>query len=143
MSEDRTKVTLDYLRTLRTGEVEPLREKVSAMKTRASQHYEGDGTASGVNVPFGNSSLMSAAGEVSKEVATVLTQFTTMITDLEERLVGMSVGIRDSETHFDELESDAELDAARVNQIVSGGAPQGSGGFNGTGDPTEETSESS
>lgn len=141
MSEDKLKVTLEYLRNLRTGEIDPLREEVSKMKTRASQHYEGGEGASSIDVPFGNSALMPAAGELSKEVGTVLSQFTSLIVDLETRLVGMSVGIRDSEFHFDELEADAELDAAQVGQIVASGAPVSSGGSSSPGDTSDDTSD--
>jgi hypothetical protein len=151
VSEEKTKVTLDYLKTLQTAHVDPLREKVSKMKTRASTHYPGGEGASAPNVPFGNPALLPNAGELSKEVGAVLTQFTTLVTDLETRLVGMSAGIRNSAITYEELESDAELDATQVSQIISNGAPTptggggggGNGGGNGPNDTPNETPESS
>lgn len=141
MSEDKTKVTLEYLRELRTNKVEPLREKVSDMKTRAAQNYPEDGGDSEINVPFGNGGLLPAARDLSTEVRGALAQFTTSITELETRLLDMSHGIRYSELLFDELESDAELDAAQVNRIISGNAPSDSGGS--SSDPDSEGPSSS
>lgn len=138
MSEDKTKVTLEYLRELRDTKVEPLREKVSEMKTRAAQNYPEDGGDSGINVPFGNGELLPAARDLSAEIRGALSQFTTSITELETRLLDMSHGIRYSELLFDELESDAELDAAQVNRIISGNAPSDSGGSSSSTD-SEET----
>lgn len=148
MSEEKTKVTLEYLKTLRTAHIDPLREKVSKTKTEASTHYAGGEDASAPNVPFGNPALLPIAGELSKEVGAVLTQFTTSITDLETRLVAMSAGIRDSAITYEELESDAELDATQIGQIMSNGAPTGGGGGgggggNGPNDTPNETPESS
>ncbi|WP_017607065.1 hypothetical protein [Nocardiopsis xinjiangensis] len=141
MSEDKTKVTLEYLRELRTNKVEPLREKVSEMKTRAAQNYpeSGGDSSQEINVPFGNGELLPAARELSAEVRGALSQFTTSITELETRLLDMSQGIRYSELLFDDLESDAELDAAQVNQIISGNAPSDSGGPSSSADPEDST----
>ncbi|MEU3019258.1 MULTISPECIES: hypothetical protein [unclassified Nocardiopsis] len=145
MSEEKTKVTLDYLKTLQTAHIDPLRERVSKMKTQASTHYPGGEGASAPKVPFGNPTLLPYAGELSSEVGAVLSQFTTLITDLETRLVGMSAGIRNSAITYEELESDAELDAAQVGQIMSNGAPMGGGGGGGNGpnDTPNQTPESS
>ncbi|PWV48494.1 hypothetical protein [Nocardiopsis sp. L17-MgMaSL7] len=140
MSEEKTKVTLDYLKTLQTAHVDPLREKVSKMKTRASTHYPSGENATAPNVPFGNpDNHLPIAGELSKEVGAVLTQFTTLITDLEIRLVGMSAGIRNSANTYEELESDAELDATQVGQIITNGAPTGGGGGGGGGNGPTDT----
>ncbi|MFE1166265.1 hypothetical protein [Nocardiopsis sp. NPDC058789] len=151
MSEEKTKVTLDYLKTLQTAHIDPLREKVSKIKTQAAEFYPGGEGASAPNVPFGNPKLLDYAGGLSSEVGTVLSQFTTLITDLETRLVGMSAGIRNSAITYEELESDAELDATQVGQIMSNGAPTGGGGGgggnggggNGSNDSPNETPESS
>lgn len=141
MSEDKTKITLEYLRQLRTNEIEPFREKVSEMRNKSSQHYSGDSNDSGgsnVNVPFGNGALMPSADALSKQVATLLLQFTDSVADLEKRLISVSQGIRDSEYRFDDLESDAELDASQVDRIISGNAPSVSGG-SGYDDPASST----
>ncbi|GAB3476576.1 hypothetical protein [Nocardiopsis coralliicola] len=120
---EKTKVTLEELEKF-GNQIEAIRKDVSALKTRSDEHYGGDD----ISIPLGNAAFLPQASMLSKEVAGVLTQFSTSITDLEKRLTGIVTGIRNSKAEFSDLEADAELSAQQVAKIMSTGATPGSGG---------------
>ncbi|MFE1077121.1 hypothetical protein ACFW31_01265 [Nocardiopsis alba] len=120
MSE-KTKVTKGYLQNLGSQRIGPMQKAVSEKKSDSAEHYGKES----INVPFGNGDLMGSAAVLASEVSGVLTKFHAEITRLEERLLVMHSGIQDSDLFFEKLESDAELDASKVNTIMNNGSTTG------------------
>lgn len=122
---DTIKVTLDYLRGLRTDHIDAMRERFSAKKTEFDQYYAGE---SAKTPRFGNPALLPSAGVLADEVKQALTKVEELFDKYEQDLLAISKGIADSELVFDDLEEDAELTAGQLNQIFGSSAPSGGGG---------------
>ncbi|MDA2805266.1 hypothetical protein [Nocardiopsis suaedae] len=122
---DTVKVTLDYLRGLRTDDIDTMRERFSAKKTEFDQYYAGEAAKT---PRFGNPALLPSAGVLADEVKQALTKVEELFDKYEKDLLAISKGIADSELVFDDLEEDAELTAEQLNRIFGSSAPSGSGG---------------
>ncbi|WP_017558263.1 hypothetical protein [Nocardiopsis baichengensis] len=121
---DTIKVTLDYLRGLRTDDIDTMRERFSEKKTEFDQYYAGEDAKT---PRFGNPDLLRSAGVLSGEVKQALTKVGEMLDKYEQDLLAISKGIADSELVFDDLEDDAELTAEQLNRIFGSSGSSGSG----------------
>ncbi|WP_017627754.1 hypothetical protein [Nocardiopsis chromatogenes] len=132
---DTIKVTLDYLRGLRTDDIDTMRERFSAKKTEFDQYYAGEAAKT---PRFGNPALLPSAGVLADEVKQALTKVEELFDKYEKDLLAISKGIADSELVFDDLEDDAELTAEQLNRIFgsSGAGGSGGGSYEGSGDST-------
>lgn len=122
---DTIKVTLDYLRGLRTDDIDTMRERFSTKKTEFDQYYAGEAAKT---PRFGNPALLPSAGVLADEVKQALTKVEELFDKYEKDLLAISKGIADSELVFDDLEDDAELTAEQLNRIFGSSGAGGSGG---------------
>ncbi|MDA2809215.1 hypothetical protein O4J56_01075 [Nocardiopsis sp. RSe5-2] len=134
---DTIKVTLDYLRGLRTDEIDTMRERFSAKKTAFDQYYAGEAAKT---PRFGNPALLPSAGVLADEVKQALTKVEELFDKYEKDLLAISKGIADSELVFDDLEEDAELTADQLNRIFGSSSPSGGAGGDFPGGSSEGSS---